>query len=88
VARDRPLPDRLGLHGTRPLLRRGLRWLKDLYDELQPLASGFYINEFDRETRGAQTPRCFTPENWRKLQALRQKHDPERVFQSFMGVPA
>jgi FAD/FMN-containing dehydrogenase len=64
------------------------QWLKDLYDELQPLASGFYINEFDRETRGAQTPRCFTPENWRKLQALRQKHDPERVFQSFMGVPA
>ena len=62
-------------------------WLKALYDEMEPLASGHYINEFDRETRADRTPHCFARSNWERLQELRQKHDPERVFHGFLGVP-
>jgi FAD/FMN-containing dehydrogenase len=58
-------------------------WLKGLYDEMQPLASGFYINEFDRELRDPR--QCYTAENWQRLQQLRSKHDPDGVYQTFMG---
>jgi FAD/FMN-containing dehydrogenase len=63
-------------------------WLKALYDEMEPLASGHYINEFDRETRADRTRNCFAPANWRRLQELRQKHDPDGVFHGFLGVPS
>jgi FAD/FMN-containing dehydrogenase len=63
-------------------------WLKALYDEMQPLASGHYINEFDRETRADRTRYCFAPANWQRLQDLRRKYDPDHVFHGFLGVPA
>jgi len=61
-------------------------WLKNLYDEMEPLASGHYINEFDRETRGDRTNRCFAAANWQRLQDLRRKHDPDGVFHNFLGI--
>jgi len=63
-------------------------WLKSLYDEMQPLASGHYINEFDRETRADGTRNCFAPANWQRLRDLRLEYDPDRVFHGFLGVPA
>ena len=59
-------------------------WLRGLFDDLQPFASGYYINEFDRESR--QTQQCFASENWRKLQGLRQKYDPDGVFHDFLRM--
>ena len=61
-------------------------WLKNFYDEMQPYASGFYINEFDRETRSDMTPACFTPENWEKLNQLRRQYDPDGVYHDFLSV--
>lgn len=61
-------------------------WLETLYDDMEPLASGHYINEFDRETRADRTRNCFAPANWQRLGELRQKHDSERVFPGFLGV--
>jgi FAD/FMN-containing dehydrogenase len=55
-------------------------WLKRLYDDLEEAASGCYINEFDIETRAAETARCFSPENWRRLAELRRRYDPDGVF--------
>jgi FAD/FMN-containing dehydrogenase len=62
-------------------------WLKGLYDELAPLATGHYINEFDRETRAALTSRCFSSQNWARLGELRRKFDPDGVYHTFLGVP-
>lgn len=61
-------------------------WLRALYDEMQPLATGHYINEFDRETRAAQTPACFAPANWQRLRELRGRYDPDGVFHDFLGL--
>jgi FAD/FMN-containing dehydrogenase len=61
-------------------------WLRNLFDELQPFASGFYINEFDRETRSAQTQQCFAKRDWQKLQDLRRQYDPSGVFHDFLRV--
>ena len=63
-------------------------WLRHLFDELQPYASGHYINEFDREARPLQTPACFSKANWDKLQKLRSRYDPDGVFQTFLGMPS
>jgi len=56
------------------------RWLKALYDELDGVASGAYINEFDLEERSARVERCFAPANWARLRELRRRCDPEGVF--------
>ena len=63
-------------------------WLIGLYDGLQPFASGYYINEFDREARAEKTPQCYRPENWEHLRYLREKHDPAKVFHDFLGIDA
>jgi FAD/FMN-containing dehydrogenase len=61
-------------------------WLRVLYDELEPLASGHYINEFDRETRADRTNRCYSAANWERLAALRHEYDPDGVYQTFLGL--
>ena len=64
------------------------KWLKKMFDELQPYASGHYINEFDRETRPLQTSACFSEEKWQKLISLKKRYDPNGVFQNFLGMPS
>jgi FAD/FMN-containing dehydrogenase len=61
-------------------------WLKSLYDEMEPLATGRYINEFDRETRADKTALCYSTAGWQKLNELRQRLDPQGVYQTFLGV--
>jgi FAD/FMN-containing dehydrogenase len=63
-------------------------WLETLFDEMEPFASGHYINEFDRETRASKTQSCFAPANWKRVQDLRQRHDPDGVFHGFLGTQA
>ncbi|MFC7632962.1 FAD-binding oxidoreductase [Paraburkholderia humisilvae] len=61
-----------------------LSWLRELYDELKPIAAQCYINEFDLEHRSHEVSRCFSPSSWRRLQELKQRYDPQGVFQ---GLP-
>lgn len=61
------------------------QWLKNLYDEMLPFASGHYINEYDRETRGAETDRCYRQQDWLRLKKLRAHYDPEGVYHGFLG---
>ncbi len=61
-------------------------WLKAMFDEMEPLASGHYINEFDRETRGARTHACYAATNWTRLRDLRRRYDPDGVFQDFIEI--
>ena len=66
--------------------RANQTWLKNYYDEMQPYASGYYINEFDRETRSDLTSACFAPANWQKLKELRRQYDPDGVYHDFLSV--
>ncbi|WP_136163200.1 FAD-binding oxidoreductase [Sphingomonas flavalba] len=61
-------------------------WLIALYEELQPLGTGSYINELNQEGRPHRIRECYTAEGWAKLAALRAKYDPERVFHTFYGL--
>lgn len=55
-------------------------WLRGVYDQLAPLATGSYINEFDLEGRSDEVSNCFSADAWRRLQKLRLHHDPHGVF--------
>jgi len=61
-------------------------WLIALYEELQPLGTGSYINELNQEGRSHRIKECYTPEGWTKLAGLRAKFDPGHVFHSFYGL--
>lgn len=55
-------------------------WLKSLYDALEPLANGCYINEFDLEERGQSLHRCYSGRAWARLRQLRASYDAGGVF--------
>ncbi|TNE34559.1 MAG: FAD-binding oxidoreductase [Alphaproteobacteria bacterium] len=61
-------------------------WLRDTANALSPFASGRYINEIDVERDAAKVESCFSPEDWTRLQSVRQQYDPEQVFQQFLGT--
>ena len=62
------------------------QWLIDMYEELQPLGTGSYINELNQEGRSHRIREAYTPEGWKKLGALRRKWDPKGVFHTFYGL--
>lgn len=61
------------------------RWLRETQQALKAVARGSYINEFDQENRGEETPSCYAPAAWRQLEANRRKRDPAHVFHTFLG---
>lgn len=61
-------------------------WLIAMYEELQPLGTGSYINELNQEGRIHRIEGCYTPEGWKKLADLRRQHDPDGVFHTFYGL--
>ncbi len=57
-----------------------------MYEELQPLGTGSYINELNQEGRSQRISECYTPEGWKRLGELRRKYDPDGVFHTFYGL--
>lgn len=55
-------------------------WLRRLFDQLAPLATGSYINEFDLESRSGEVATCYSADAWRRLQKLRQRYDEHGIF--------
>lgn len=57
-----------------------------MYEEMQPLGTGSYINEMNQEGRTHRIRECYTPEGWEKLAKLRAHYDPQGVFHTFYGL--
>ena len=56
-----------------------------VFKDLKSVAKGSYINEMNQEGRPEDIHTCYTPEAWAKLDGLRSKWDPGRVFHDFYG---
>lgn len=63
-----------------------IEWLRTLMTALEPLAVGCYVGESDIAANPSQVVNSYASSNWERLQALREKYDPNGVFHSYMGV--
>jgi FAD/FMN-containing dehydrogenase len=63
-----------------------IEWLRTLMRALEPLAGGCYVGESDIAANPSQVVNSYASSNWERLQALREKYDPNGVFHSYMGV--
>ncbi|WP_431773809.1 FAD-binding oxidoreductase [Streptomyces cucumeris] len=57
-----------------------LRWLRRTMELLEPLGTGHYIAEADLPAALSRAERSFTPDDWRRLEELRARYDPDGVF--------
>lgn len=55
-------------------------WHRRITTTLRPFNTGYYIGETNTVEQPSNIPQAFTPEKWERLCALRDKHDPDRVF--------
>jgi len=63
-----------------------IKWLRTLMKALEPLAVGCYVGESDIAANPSQMVNSFAGSHWKRLQALREKYDPNGIFHSYMGV--
>ncbi len=61
-------------------------WLTQCGNVLREHSHGQYINEVDVFQDAAAAQRCFSPQAWQRLQAIRQQRDPDGLFYSFPGA--
>ena len=56
----------------------------ELYEALDPLAKGYYMNEIDLDRFPQLARKAFSEEKWNKLLAVRKQYDPEQRFVSYL----
>ncbi|MGW1022107.1 FAD-binding oxidoreductase [Streptomyces sp. NPDC002577] len=62
-----------------------IRWLRDVMGAVERLGTGHYVGEADLTAGPSRAERCYAPEDWRRLQALRARYDPEGVFHTYLA---
>jgi FAD/FMN-containing dehydrogenase len=60
-------------------------WVTNHMRRLEPLASGIQLAD---ENLGARPFRFMAEDNFKRLQAIRAKYDPDGLFHSYMGAPS
>jgi len=65
---------------------RNFGWLDGCVPLMDPLADGHYVNEVEGRRRPERYRKCFSAENWERLEQLRRLHDPQGVFHSYLGL--
>ncbi|MBV9467186.1 MAG: FAD-binding oxidoreductase [Solirubrobacterales bacterium] len=60
-----------------------LAWLGDIRELLSPLAVGHYVASADPSVEPARGRRSFGREEWGRLERVRLRWDPDRVFASY-----
>ncbi len=65
---------------------RNQAWLVETMRALEPLASGRYIGEVDLAAHPENARASFSPAAWRRLSAVRDHYDGDRLFGWFPGL--
>ncbi len=60
-----------------------ISWFKRTSSVLDSVSIGHYINQCHFPLSKDRPNRCFSPENWSRLEKLRARYDPEEVFTYF-----
>jgi FAD/FMN-containing dehydrogenase len=61
------------------------RWHKECIDILQKFTSMHYIGETDIVQDNSRVQKSYTPEKWKRLEKIRAKYDPQKVFFGYFG---
>ncbi|MFB7006739.1 MULTISPECIES: FAD-binding oxidoreductase [unclassified Streptomyces] len=61
-----------------------VRWLRETMSTVEPLGTGHYIAEADLGAVPSRAERSYTARDWRRLQELRGRYDPEGIFHSYL----
>jgi FAD/FMN-containing dehydrogenase len=56
------------------------QWQKKCLELLEPFTAGHYIGETDFVTYPHHARESYSEGNWKRLQELRKKYDPDGVF--------
>ncbi len=64
---------------------RGFAWLDQAIPLMDPFAKGHYVNEVEVRVRPERIRLCYSDDAWARLQALREKYDPQGVFHTYLG---
>lgn len=64
---------------------RHLDWVRQVDDALAPFRIGRYIGETDLTSGAGRLQECFTPAALRRIEQLRQRYDPRRLFGEFQA---
>lgn len=59
-------------------------WLREAMRLLEPHATGRYLAEGDPCAGASRVPAAFDAESWRRIEALRLAHDPDRLFHGYL----
>ena len=64
---------------------QNIAWLKRSQEILGPLSAGHFISEADLEASPERSQRSFSKASWQKIQAVKDKYDPDGVFHTYPG---
>ena len=62
-----------------------IEWHRKCCEILRPFACGHYLGESDIIDDPSRVEEAFSPSNWRRLQQLKTKYDPEGLSHGFFG---
>ena len=65
--------------------RANIEWHRKCCALLKPFACGRYLGESDILDDPSRAEEAFSPANWKRLQELKAKYDPEGLFHGFFG---
>ncbi len=60
------------------------QWVANVREILEPNSLGLYVGEADLSIPG-RARKCYSPEGWAKLSAIKKKYDPDDLFAWFLG---
>jgi len=61
------------------------RWMDESVKLVKPYTRGHYPNELNPQRYPDAIRACFSAEKWQRLAELRERHDPQKVFHSYLG---
>lgn len=62
-----------------------IEWHRKCCEILKPFVCGRYLGESDIIDDPSRAPEAFSPANWKRLQELKAKYDPDRRFHGLFG---
>jgi len=62
----------------------GRAWVRSVMEVVEPFSVGGYIGETDLSVSPERARKCFSPQAWTQLGAIRKKYDPEQLFHSYL----